>query len=224
MTLGPRFHRFFNFSLLEKLESFSELYWSLKTRFYYARFFGRVGKNSKILKPMRLSNIGNIFIGDGVVINKYAFLLTLSIPGSGTPQLVIGDGCIIGHMNHITCVDEVIIGKRVLTADRVHISDNSHVYANPNIAIADQGVTSRGKVSIGDGSWIGENVSLLSCRIGRNCVIGSNAVVMSDIPDNCVAVGIPARIVRRFDPLTSEWERVARNDEVGKRKDREDRS
>jgi acetyltransferase-like isoleucine patch superfamily enzyme len=224
MTLISRLMRFWDYSFYEKVESLSELYWSAKTRFYYARFFGRVGKNSKLLNPMRLRNVENIFVGDGVMINKFAFLLTLPLPGQSAPRLVIGDGCAIGHMNHITCVDEVIIGKRVLTADRVHISDNSHVFAHPSIPVADQGVIGKGKVYVGDGSWIGENASILSCRIGRNCVIGSNAVVISDIPDHCVAVGIPARVVRQFDPVTNEWKKVQRKDEAVEGSEREDRS
>ncbi len=91
---------------------------------------------------MRLTNVQNIYIGNGVRINKHAFLLTLKLPDGPVPRLTIEDGCIIGHLNHITCVNEVTIGRRVLTADRVHISDNSHTFLNPDVAIRDQGITS----------------------------------------------------------------------------------
>ncbi|WP_258879248.1 hypothetical protein [Paraburkholderia sp. BL6669N2] len=46
---------------------------------------------------------------------------------------------------------------------------------------------------------------MLGARIGRNCVIGANAVVTSDIPDFCVAVGAPARVVRHWHPDHREW-------------------
>jgi acetyltransferase-like isoleucine patch superfamily enzyme len=72
----------------------------------------------------------------------------------------------------------------------------------------DQPVISKGPVAIGSGSWLGENVSVLSCRIGRNCVVGANAVVTRDIPDFCVAVGIPARVIRRFNQQTGKWEKT----------------
>ena len=199
---------FLNSSFLEKSESFEELYWALKSRFYYSRFFGGFGTGTRLLKPMRLTNVQNIHIGNQVRINKFVFLLTVKLPGGPVPRLSIEDGCTIGHMNHITCVNEVKIGRRVLTADRVHISDNSHSFLDPTIPIRDQGVVSSGKVHIGDGSWIGENASLLSCTIGKNCVVGSNAVVLGNIPDFSVVVGAPARIVRRFDVTSGTWVRV----------------
>jgi acetyltransferase-like isoleucine patch superfamily enzyme len=115
---------------------------------------------------------------------------------------------VIGHFNHITCVNSVELGAKVLTADRVHISDNSHSYENPTVPIVDQAVVSKGPVVIGEGTWLGENVSVLSCRIGRNCVIGANAVVTRDIPDFCVVAGVPGRVIRQFDSKSSTWKRV----------------
>lgn len=206
--LLDKIKQFLASSSLEKGEFMEELYWELKTRLLYRRCFGHLGEGSRILQPMRLTNVENIYVGNGVRINKQAFLLTVQIPGKHDPRLTLHDGCIIGHMNHITCVDEVTLGYRVLTADRVHISDNSHTFADPDIPIRDQGVTSKGRVSIGDGSWIGENASLLSCNVGRHCIIGSNAVVLDDIPDYSIAVGIPARVVRRFEPASRKWERI----------------
>lgn len=210
-SLRERWRRFCDYSLLDKAGSLAEFYWLMKTRFFYRKFFGRIGRHSRILNPMRLWGVERIFIGDDVTINKCAFLLTNSFHGKPLPRLTIGDGCTIGHMNHITCVSQVSIGRKVLTADRVHIGDNSHVFDDLEVPIVDQGVTSRGPVSIGDGSWIGEGASVLSCRIGKHCVIGSNAVVVGDIPDYCVAVGVPARVIRRFDPLSGDWVRVNRN-------------
>ena len=60
-------------------------------------------------------------------------------------------------------------------------------------------------VSIGDGSWIGENVCILGANIGKHSVIGANSVVLQDIPDYCVAVGSPARVVRKYDFETKKW-------------------
>jgi acetyltransferase-like isoleucine patch superfamily enzyme len=206
--LATRLGELWNYSLLEKIEYITELYWLLKTQLYYRRFFGQIGRRSKILNPMRLKNVENIFLGDHVIINKHAFLLTARLSNGERPRITIGDGCVIGHVNHITAVNDVAIGPNVLTADRVHISDNSHSFADPATAIIDQPIVSKGRVRIGEGSWIGENASVLSCSIGRNCVIGSNAVVLSDIPDYSVAVGAPARVVRRFNPGSGLWEKT----------------
>ncbi|WP_289818532.1 DapH/DapD/GlmU-related protein, partial [uncultured Duncaniella sp.] len=63
-------------------------------------------------------------------------------------------------------------------------------------------------VRIGEGSWLGVGVSVLGANIGRHCVIGANAVVTKDIPDYCVAAGIPARIIKRYDFDSREWRKT----------------
>jgi acetyltransferase-like isoleucine patch superfamily enzyme len=149
-----------------------------------------------------------IYIGEDAGISSFCWLGVYPQKGLKTPRLSIGDGTEIGNFSHITCVNRVEIGSKVLIADRVHISDNEHVFSDVAIPIVDQGVTSRGPVVIGDGSWIGENVNVLSCKIGKHCVIGANSVVISDIPDFSVAVGLPARVVKQYNRNTGRWERI----------------
>jgi acetyltransferase-like isoleucine patch superfamily enzyme len=211
MSLTGKFGNFLALPWLEKTQRIAEFYWLLKTQFYYRRFWGHIGKRSKLIQPMRLRNVHNIDIGDDVIIHNHAFLLTLQEDKLVIPRLTIGSGCVIGHMNHITSINEVLIGKNVLTADRVYISDHSHSFFDTRIPILSQPAVSKGKVSIGDGTWLGENVAILSCNIGKNCVIGANAVVLSDIPDYSVAVGIPARVVQKFNPSSQSWEKVERS-------------
>jgi acetyltransferase-like isoleucine patch superfamily enzyme len=50
--------------------------------------------------------------------------------------------------------------------------------------------------------------SVIGASIGKHCVIGSNAVVTKDIPDYCVAIGIPARIIKRYNPEVGKWLRT----------------
>ena len=64
-------------------------------------------------------------------------------------------------------------------------------------------------VSIGDKTWIGDNVCILpGTRIGRGSVVGANSVVRGVFPDYCVIVGAPARIVKRYDPVRKGWYRT----------------
>lgn len=195
-------------SLYQLLGRVSAFYWLARTQMFDRHFFGAIGRRSRIIQPLQLRNPENIYIGNHVTIANYAWLLTLPVIKDRIPKLVIGNGCVIGHFNHITCVNSVELGTKVLTADRVHISDNSHSYENPTVPIVDQAVVSKGPVVIGEGTWLGENVSVLSCRIGRNCVIGANAVVIRDIPDFCVVAGVPGRVIKQFDSKSSTWKRV----------------
>jgi lipopolysaccharide O-acetyltransferase len=64
-------------------------------------------------------------------------------------------------------------------------------------------------VRIGQRVWLGEGVSVLKgVTIGDGSIIGAGAVVNKDIPPNCIAVGVPARIVKRFCAETGSWESV----------------
>jgi acetyltransferase-like isoleucine patch superfamily enzyme len=54
-------------------------------------------------------------------------------------------------------------------------------------------------VSIGAGSWLGHGTIVLpGSTIGRHVVVGAGAVVTGDLPDFTVAVGNPARVIRRY--------------------------
>jgi len=207
MSLVRRIVAFAREPMIEKTETISHWYWLLKTQGYYRRFFKKIGAGSRIIKPLRLKNVENIEIGAGVMVHKSCWLQT-EMPFNKPAKLSIGDGCVIGNFNHITCVDSLLIEEKVLTADGVFISDHAHDYRDPARPILEQGIQPGRPVVIGSGSWLGENVVVMSCRIGRNCVIGANSVVLSDIPDYSVAVGAPARVVRRFNQQTKCWERT----------------
>ena len=124
---------------------------------------------------------------------------------SEKPTLFIGKGSVFGYNNHITCVNNVHIGNNVLTANNVYISDNLHSYEDINIPIIKQPVKFKKQVIIGNGAWVGENVCIIGASIGNNSVIGANSVVTRDIPDFCVAVGSPARVIKKYDFRDECW-------------------
>ena len=64
------------------------------------------------------------------------------------------------------------------------------------------------RVVVGEGSWLGENVCVMGASIGKHCVIGANAVVTRDVPDYSVAVGCPARVIKRYNPVTQQWQQT----------------
>lgn len=61
---------------------------------------------------------------------------------------------------------------------------------------------------IGNVAWIGENVCIIGASVGKNSVIGANSVVTRDIPDFCVAVGSPARVIKKFDFSDECWKSI----------------
>ena len=97
-------------------------------------------------------------------------------------------------------MNQILIGDNVLISDRVFIADSLHGYRDIAVPIRHQALYSPGPVEIGDGTWIGIGVSILpNVRIGKNCIIGANAVVTHDVPDYHVAIGVPAKNIGRAD-------------------------
>ncbi|MGI0013752.1 MAG: acyltransferase [Nitrososphaera sp.] len=151
----------------------------------------------------------NVFIDDRVVIFQrkrggfielgdqvYVFRDTIMETGEGA-CLTIGAGSSI----HPRCslhanVASIHIGCGVLIGPNSAIYSYDHAFG-PDENIRTQPLTTKGDVYIGDDSWLGFGVIVLSgVRIGRGVVIGAGSVVTHDIPEDSVAVGVPARVVK----------------------------
>jgi len=184
----------------------SKIIAKVKALSLYRFTFKKYGRHSLVLSPIAVDGKNNISIGSHVYIQEYSWLGALPISGQAQAELVIADGCTIGHSNHIYSTGSIIIEKDVLTADRVYISDNLHSYDNPSVPVQYQPVRHIGNVRIGEGSWIGENVCIIGASVGKHCVIGANAVVTKDIPDYSVAAGIPAKVIKRYNFSSRQWE------------------
>ncbi len=174
----------------------------------YSFSFHHYGRKSLILRPLQIDGKENISIGDHVVIGEKSWLAAMPLTDNKHPQLIISDKCVLGHFNHIYATSEIVFEDSVLTADKVYISDNLHSYADLSKPIIEQPIKQLKRIRIGEGSWIGENVCIIGASIGKHCTIGANSVVTHDIPDYSVAVGAPARVIKRYNFETKQWEKV----------------
>ena len=130
-------------------------------------------------------------------------------PGATSPVLRIGDRCSIGRGSHLVAHRSVVIGDDVMTGPHCYVTDQNHVYADPEVPVGLQW-PSDDPVVIGAGSWLGAGAVILpGTRLGRNCVVGAGAVVRGDFPDHSVLAGVPAKVIRRHDPDTG-WQPALR--------------
>lgn len=181
-----------------------------RRKLYYLRNhrrFAYLAANAMLQRQLRTDGKENISIGDHVIVQKMTWLAAIPLTGSSECKLKIGAGTIIGHFNHIYATRSIIIGTNVLIADKVYITDNLHGYQNPDLPILAQPIKQLQSVSIGNDSWIGENVCIIGANIGCHCVIGANSVVTHNIPDYSVAVGNPAKVIKKYNYKTQEWEK-----------------
>jgi acetyltransferase-like isoleucine patch superfamily enzyme len=166
-----------------------------------ANRFRSFGDRSVICFPVTaLYGEAHIDIGRGCIFGP---ALTLSVgvaPGfvtEGATGVRIGDGVLLGKGSGIVAHQSVEIGDDVFTGHHVYITDANHGYEDTEVSIGRQFAASR-PVSIGAGSWLGHgSIVLPGAQIGRHVVIGAGSVVTGAIPDFSVAVGNPARVVRR---------------------------
>ena len=181
------------------------LIWQKIINAFYC-FFMYIKKKTVIISPLQLDGKKNISIGKRVTISYKSWLAVMPLTGSKS-ELVIEDGTVIGHFAHIYATKSVRIGKKVLIADKVYISDNLHGYEDVEVPIMEQAIVQKNPIVIGDEAWVGENVCIIGASIGKHCVIGANAVVTKDVPDYCVAVGNPAKVIKKYNFETKNWER-----------------
>lgn len=180
-------------------------------RLFLARRFAQFGKRSLVVAPTGIEGEQRIRIGSDVYVAAQSCLAAQPLTGTDACRLEIGDGSRIGRFNHIYATRSVVLGRKVLTANGVYIADNRHMFEDTGTAVVDQPVKQLADVLIGDGAWLGHNVAIIGASVGRGSVIGANSVVTHDIPDFCIAVGAPARVIKRFDPTNGAWIAVERD-------------
>jgi acetyltransferase-like isoleucine patch superfamily enzyme len=173
----------------------------------YKLLFAKIGSRSRLINT-KVDGYNRISIGDKVYINTGGWLACVPLTGSNAATLSIGSGTYIGRFCHIYATAEITIGNKVLMADKVYIADNLHGHTDITLPVIDQPVQQTNPVAIGDGAWLGENVCIIGASVGKNAVIGANAVVTKDIPDYAVAVGAPAYIIKRFDNSLQQWRKT----------------
>jgi acetyltransferase-like isoleucine patch superfamily enzyme len=166
--------------------------------------FRRLGEGTRLAFP-----VGAIFgeewieIGDHTLVGERVSLSAGMGPGVdlGPGSIVrIGRGCSIGRGSHIVGHLSIDIGEDVFTGPYVYITDQNHVYDDPEYPVGRQWPRNN-PVAIGSGSWIGTGAIILpGTRIGRQSVVAGGAVVRGEFPDHCVLAGVPARVVRTYTP------------------------
>jgi len=173
--------------------------------------FGAFGEGSLLAFPSgSVYNERWIRIGAHTMIGPWVSLSAGMAPGQemlADPVVDIGDRVVVGRGSHIVGHLRIIIGDGVQTGPYVYITDQNHGYHDLEQPIGIQ-IPHDEPVVIGPGSWLGAGVTVLpGSRIGRNVAVGAGAVVTGTLPDHCVAVGVPARVIKRYVPGVG-WDSV----------------
>src|SRR5690606_1023791 len=156
--------------------------------------FAGFGARSLLIAPDLLTGTRRIRIGSRVTIRKGARLEAVG-PGSGV-AITIGDGTSIHLRFHVGAAERVHIGRNVLIAGDVYVSDHDHELPIPGRPPA-SGRLRVAPTVVEDDCWLGQGCKILrGVHLGRGCVVGANAVVTRSFPPYSIVGGVPARLLR----------------------------
>lgn len=179
----------------------------LLTKLFYS-------KSRLIRFPFDIRNKSNIDLGIGLTTGVGCRIEAFP-KIKGNIVLQFGKNVQINDYVHITAMESVIIGNNVLLASKIYISDCSHgSYCgdendSPSNTIPAARPLYAKPVLIEDNVWLGEFVSVLpGVTIGKGTIVGANSVVAKSLPANVIAIGTPAKPIKKFNFETSRWEKI----------------
>ncbi len=181
----------------------------------YCKFRGFfLFNNSRLIRfPIDIRGKKYIQIKKGFTTGKYCRIEVYL--KNKVPILIFGENFEMNDNVHITAMEKVQIGNNVLIASKVYISDCTHGSylgneddSNPLMPPNSREFSTK-PVFIDDNVWIGEFVSILpGSKIGKGSIIGANSVVTKEIPPFVIAVGSPAKPIKKFNFDTERWEKI----------------
>jgi len=174
----------------------------LWVRLFLNPFKHKRGKGSVVRSMTRMDvfPFNNFSLGDGSVIEDFSTI------NNGVGDVFIGDRTIIGLGN--TVIGPVNIGNDVMFAQNVVVSAMNHGYEDINVPPSKQKDIIK-LITIEDEVWIGANcVITIGVTVGKHSIVGAGSVVTKDIPPYCIAVGNPAKVIKKYNKETAAWEKV----------------
>jgi acetyltransferase-like isoleucine patch superfamily enzyme len=176
-----------------------KLYWGIIT-LVYAPFFKKISFPSHIGVPIFTKGLNRVIIKKQVRI-----LPGVRIETHGSGTITFEENITIGQNFHVTSAGNLIIGSDTTILGNVFITNIDHNYQEIGKPILDQKLIIR-ETRIGSNCFIGYGAAIQAGTIlGKQCIVGASSVVRGEFPDYSVIVGIPAKVVKRYNVVTKTW-------------------
>jgi acetyltransferase-like isoleucine patch superfamily enzyme len=187
----------------------------LLRKIFYKSLFAEIGRgvvfgrNVVIRHPHKMKIGNNVMIDDNCVLDAKGCQGTDFVLGNNVilsrgcilsakdGKLSIGDNTNFGANCLVYAVKELNIGRDTLFAAQCYVGGSMYHFERPDIPPIQQGSYANG-VSIGDGCWLGAGVKVMDgVKIGDGVILGTGAVVNKDIEPFTLAVGVPAKVIKK---------------------------
>ena len=173
-------------------------------------------KNARLIRfPFRVRGKQYIKIGKGFTTGFNCRIDALNINNLGEKYLIeIGENVEINDEVHIGATEKIIIEDNVLIASKVYISDHNHGSYKGDEQDSPMSIPKERKIysspiKIEKNVWIGELCCILQgVTIGEGSIIGAMSVVTKDIPPYTIAVGSPAKLIKRYNFENKKWDKI----------------
>lgn len=172
--------------------------------------FSEFGWRSVIRAPALLTGTKQIRIGSRVDIRRGARIEAVGRSEGGRVALSIGDGTRIHLGFHVGAAEHVDIGRNVLIAGNVYVTDHDHALPRPGEPPTLNSALIVRPTRIEDDCWLGEGCMVLKgVHLERGSVVAANAVVTRSFGPYSLVGGVPARLLQRFDHSQGRWVKVS---------------
>lgn len=180
-----------------------KFFWIIRA-LYYKPFFGKFVMPSYMGKPVFLHGVKNIFIEKNVRIFPN---IRMEVHGKNG-SIIIKEDVGIAQNVHITSASQLVIGKSSTILANVFITNIDHDYSTIGMNILKQKMIIK-ETQIGENCFIGIGAAIQAGTIlGNHCVVGANSVVKGIFLDYSVIVGVPARVIKRYNVQSGFWEKT----------------
>ncbi len=167
--------------------------------------YKNIGKKTYIDKSVHIIGLKNIRIGSNNIISDDTWL-NVNDRTDGKIGIEIGNNCYIGKRNFFSSSAKITLKDYFMSGINCSLLGSDHLIDEPLKPYIHTGTTNDTSIYIGTNVWFGANVTVIGdVKIGHGSIIGANSLVLKDIPPFSIAVGNPAKVIKRYDFDNKKW-------------------
>jgi len=164
-----------------------------------------IGKSAYLAPGVQILGLKNITIGENCTIGENS-LFTVNNRDDVTIKLRIGDNTYIGRNSFLTVGKSIEIGQYCIVGNNCSFIGSDHKFETPLQPYTLSGASNHKVIKLGANCWLGNGVTIVGhVTIGHGSIIGAGSIVTKNIPPFSIAVGNPAKVIKKFNFALAEW-------------------
>lgn len=135
----------------------------------------------------------------GITLGDFASVGRFSTIAAKGGTISLGNAVNVGSYCRLATQSKLVIGESVLIAAYSYIGSGNHQPGDDKRPMIEREMDIKGGVEIGAHAWIGAHSTILDgVSVGARSIVGAHSLVRESIPPDCIAVGVPAKVIREL--------------------------